>query len=511
MMSGVDMWEDPAELRVRLDMALEENAALREENQLLRALLGSAADAVSSYDKPPPDVTVAVVDEEPRAVVRLQSGLPYADAHSRVAAKLALFQALFTGRTDVYARRWVAMSGRTGWSPAETRRPWERRDGEERELLPLTDQVLTGHLSRPGPADKEELHVGLYPLLLDDTCRLLVCDFDDKDWRADAAAYQRACQTAGVPAYAEVSRSGQGAHVWTFFTAPVPARLARQFGSALLRDAMALRERMSLASFDRFFPSQDLLPTRSSGNGSFGNLIALPLNGACRERGTTLFCDPATWEPYPDQFAYLSGVQRLTPGEVEALADKLEPVTVGPAATLEAMPPKPRRAALGTAPATVEARLGAMLAIATKGLPAPLLAALKHLASLHNPDFHKKQKMRYSTFGTPRLVMCFDASDPDWLRIPRGLADEATKLIAAAGGTLHVEDTLPTHAPITAKFTGRLTPVQAAAVDTLAQHPTGVLVAPPGTGKTVMACALIGDQATGRDHREQGGTPDPVA
>ncbi|MGW2042230.1 TOTE conflict system archaeo-eukaryotic primase domain-containing protein [Streptomyces virginiae] len=47
-------------------------------------------------------------------------GLPYADASSGTEAKIALFRALFAGREDVYATRWVsAKSGRTGWSPAE--------------------------------------------------------------------------------------------------------------------------------------------------------------------------------------------------------------------------------------------------------------------------------------------------------------------------------------------------------------------------------------------------------
>ncbi|MEU3147149.1 hypothetical protein APS67_006365 [Streptomyces sp. AVP053U2] len=442
-MADVEVWEDPAELRIRLDVSMEENAALREENRRLRALLGPVAHVVPSWDDPVPAQKLQpATHPDPDVVPISPSGLPHADARSTVEAKLALFKALFAGRADVHALRWVAKSGKTGWSPAETKRPWERRAGEERELLPLTDNVLIEHLSRPEPGS-QEVHVGLYPLLADDTCRLLACDFDDQDWRGDAAAYHQECRAAGVPAYAEVSRSGKGAHVWTFFTEPVPAAVARQLGVALLRDAMTARERMSLASFDRFFPAQDLLPTKTSGNGSFGNLIALPLNGACRERGTTLFCDPASWAPYPDQFAHLSQVQRLNRSEVEALADTLQPVEVGPAAALEAMPPKPRRTDLGRAPEVVKARLGAMLAIATQGLPAPLLAALKHPASLHNPDFYKKQKMRYSTFGTPRFVMCFDASEPDWLRIPRGLSDQAAALIASAGGALRVDDGPP--------------------------------------------------------------------
>ncbi|MGJ5987812.1 TOTE conflict system archaeo-eukaryotic primase domain-containing protein [Streptomyces acidiscabies] len=109
-------------------------------------------------------------------------------------------------------------------------------------------------------------------------------------------------------------------------------------GAALLRDAMTACERMSPAGFDRFFPAQDLLPTKASGNGRFGSLIDLPLNSTCRERGATLFCDPATWTPYPDHFAHLAQVQPLGPSGVEALVNELQPITVGRTTTLKATP-----------------------------------------------------------------------------------------------------------------------------------------------------------------------------
>lgn len=344
MMFGVNDWvgwEDPAELRIRLDVALEEIAGLREENTRLRTLLGPAADAVPTHDTVTEEVAPERAQEQVPVVPQMlsASGLPYADGSSGVQEKLALFRALFVGRSDVYARPWVNKRGRSGWSPATEKPPWELRDGEERVLLPLTDRALYEHLTQPEPgAEKkfEKLHAGLYPLLLDDTCQLLACDFDKEEWRGDAAAYYAACRAAGVPASIEVSRSGEGAHVWTCFTAPVAATLARNLGAALLRDAISSREQMSLASFDRFFPAQDLLPTRAKGDASFGNLIALPLNGLRRQRGTTLFLDPATWEPFADQFAYLSQVHRLTPEQVETVVEQLGPVEIGPT-------PRPRR------------------------------------------------------------------------------------------------------------------------------------------------------------------------
>lgn len=490
---------DPDELRIRLDVALEENAELHEEvrrlsadNARLRSLLGLG---VPSGASPMPPVA------EPVAPVPVSGGggLPYADASSSAEAKIALFRALFAGREDVYARRWVsAKSGRTGWSPAEDNPFDKTKDDADRVFWPLTDETVYGHLD-PSRQGRSELHVGLYPLLADDTSRLLACDFDGKDgsdWRGDATAYADACRQAGVPALLEISRSGKGAHVWTFFTAPVAAATARALGMALLRRAIDARGQMTLSSYDRLFPAQDYQPVKARGGFRFGSLIALPLHGASRATGTTVFVDPDTWQSYPDQFARLSRTERVTPAEAEALVDKLGPVKAGPSATAPELGPRPRRKALGKAPAMVPARLAAMLEISTTGLPPQLLAALKHTASFHNPEFYRKQNQRFSTWNTPRLICCFDATDPDWLKLPRGLADEAAQLIAAAGGTLTSTSDLPEHAEITARFTGELTGIQQQAVDAMAAHPTGVLVAPPGAGKTVMACALVARRRT---------------
>ena len=114
----------------------------------------------------------------------------------------------------------------------------------------------------------------------------------------DALAYLKAARAAGAPAALEVSRSGLGAHVWLFFTAPVPAVTARQVGSGLLREAIAVRGRMDLSSYDRLFPSQDVVQA-----GGLGNLIAAPLQGRARRRGATVFLDLATLEPHEDQWA----------------------------------------------------------------------------------------------------------------------------------------------------------------------------------------------------------------
>jgi hypothetical protein len=49
-----------------------------------------------------------------------------------------------------------------------------------------------------------------------------------------------------------------------------------------------------------------VLPSRAKGSFRFGSLIGRPLHGASRAQGTTVFVDPATWQPYPDHFDHLS-------------------------------------------------------------------------------------------------------------------------------------------------------------------------------------------------------------
>ena len=144
-------------------------------------------------------------------------------------------------------------------------------------------------------------------------------------WTLDALAYLDAARAAGIPAVLERSRSGDGGHVWVFFSERVPASSARRIGAYLLREAMTARAEIDLVSYDRLFPAQDFLPRQG-----FGNLIALPLQGECRNKGTTVFLDPSTLDPYPDQWEFLASVDRLSREAALALAETLGDVPVGP-------------------------------------------------------------------------------------------------------------------------------------------------------------------------------------
>lgn len=284
--------------------------ALRAENRRLRDLLGLDERAGDSYRSA----------WAPTLFIQAVAAAPI-DEDAPLEAKVALMQSLFGARSDVFAVRWEnAATGKSGWSPA-VRGGWTNR-AKTRDYLPLTYEVLTRHLL--GQAT-----IGIYPLLRDDTCVLLACDFDGGSWVLDALAFLDACHDVEVPVVLERSRSGNGAHVWIFFSAPAPAATARSLGASLLRRAMTERAELDLSSYDRFFPSQDFMP-----KGSFGNLIAVPLNGESLSVGATAFLDPTSLEPWPDQWRFLSSVARIAPEAVASLAESLRPVTSGPAMSL---------------------------------------------------------------------------------------------------------------------------------------------------------------------------------
>ncbi|KAB2755632.1 TOTE conflict system archaeo-eukaryotic primase domain-containing protein, partial [Brucella anthropi] len=183
--------------------------------------------------------------------------------------KVDLFRSLFAGRPDVFPLRWDnRKTGRSGYSPA-CANEWVKgicgkpkvKCGEclHQKFIPPDESVMEKHL-RGGDGRSGDFVAGVYPLLSGDTCWFLAADFDKASWADDANALLETCRAKGVPAALERSRSGNGGHIWIFFSEPVSARVARQFGSVLITETMERRPEIGFASYDRLFPNQDIMP-----------------------------------------------------------------------------------------------------------------------------------------------------------------------------------------------------------------------------------------------------------
>jgi superfamily II DNA or RNA helicase len=466
----------------KTDNSLEDELRrLREENTRLRKLL--ATHGIAWEEVIPPAVSPL-----PETLTQISNRLSTAE-------KIALFRERFRGRTDVYPVRWESTKGKSGYSPACAN---EWRPGichkprvkcgqcDQRHLLPVTDEVLYDHL-----AGKQT--VGVYPLLPDDHCWFLAADFDDEQWQDDARGFMHSCIELEIPALLEVSRSGNGAHVWIFFSEPVPAREARQLGAALISHTCNRTRQLSLTSYDRLFPNQDTLP-----KGGFGNLIALPLQKQPREFGRSVFVDEHL-SPYADQWVRLSSVRPLSAGDLEnailRASGGCHPLDVGFASDEEEHKPWQQPTTNSDKvtcllPESIHLVLANQIFLAKTDLPQPLANRLIRLAAFQNPEFYKAQAMRLPVWNKPRVIGCAE-NFPQHIGLPRGCLDDVLNLLEQNGVHAEIQDERVVGHKVRAKFVGTLRKDQKSAVREMLKQDTGILCAPTAFGKTVTAASII--------------------
>lgn len=422
--------------------------------------------------------------------------------HSASEEKVTLFRSLFHGRDDVYAKRWYSEKlQKSGYAPV-CENEWQ--DGlcdkkafkcakcPNRKLAALSDKAIYAHLSGKDALGRDV--IGLYPMLTDETCYFLAIDFDEENWRADVTAVRMVCSEQGIAAAVERSRSGNGAHLWIFFSESVSCTMARKLGSGLLTLAMERNHLVRFDSYDRLFPNQDIMPS-----GGFGNLIALPLQGQARKAGNSLFVDEG-FAPYDDPWAFLSELPRLGQGFVDKKTKELcRCGELGPLVQ-EDQAEKPWERGVSPPELTafdfakpVELVRANMVYVYKNGVSEKALGRIKRLAAFKNPGFYKAQAMRLPTYGKPRVI-CAAEETADYLAIPRGCETELVSLLEDAGARYQWEDKTNPGRPIQVEFAGELREEQRPAADALRAVNNGVLSATTAFGKTVIAASLIAEK-----------------
>ena len=460
----------------------EEILKLREENSFLKELLDRHGIPISEKDKETIPEHSGKADSTVFATNVMQPD-----------EKVRLFQNLFKGRSDVFALRWQSKTGRAGyspacgneWKPGICRKPKMKcSQCDNRKLLPLTDDVIYKHLAGDHTA-------GIYPLNIDDTCWWLALDFDDSEWKKDALIFTKTCREFSIPFCMEVSRSGSGAHVWIFFNNAIPASEARELGTALISYTCSNAGQLSLTSYDRMFPNQNTVP-----NGGFGNLIALPLQKLPRQQGYSVFVD-SEFRPFPDQWEYLAGIQRISRAEILSVIEKLgfSGNTLDVAFTEEEtsspweVSPRRSKKVQGKLPESIKIVNANQIFVEKKGIPPVLMNRIVRIAAFRNPEFYKAQAMRLPVWNKPRVICCAE-NYPEYIGLPRGCMDSLIDLLEANGVQIEAEEKRSLGVPISVKFLGKLRPDQETAVKAIMKTDIGVLSAPTAFGKTVVAVAL---------------------
>ena len=416
--------------------------------------------------------------------------------------KLELFRSLFTGRKDVYAHGYRRKDGGIGYTPA-CANEWKPgicpkvahqkvkcAECHNRVFPELSDAAIIAHFK--GNDDRFRDVLGQYVLDRDCNTKVLVIDFDKADWKEATNAVRLVAKRRNIYAAVERSRSGNGAHIWFFFLEPISAKAAREFGSCLITKAAALNKTITFEAFDRMLPAQDTIP-----DGGFGNLIALPFQGKAQRGGNSVFVDEQ-FEPFPDQWLYLSQVQLIPRSTVQNLIETtgdnphgLATVTVANKTKRYAQKPRKRLPLTSRDfPSSLPVTQADMLYISEKSLSPAAQMEIRGLATFANPEFYRAQAMHQSVFGKPRLIDLSELRD-GYVAIPRGCKTQLEQLLRETGVTAHYSDERKSDNQIVMTFKGALRPEQQIAAGQLLGYEDGIMSAPTGFGKTVIGAYLI--------------------
>ncbi len=389
--------------------------------------------------------------------------------------KLTLYRSLFRGRDDVYPRRWEK-NGKSGWTPAYSF-DWDEfnahrarggtiKDFENKTLLPVTNEVLLNHL-----LGKET--IGIYPILSDNTSYFIAADFDEADWKSDAKKLIDACAKYNLSAYSETSRSGNGAHVWIFFEEKYPCWKSRAMLLELIRKIFGYSEFVKEISFDRLFPNQDTII-----DGGFGNLIGLPLQGERVIYSTSIFCDSETFTAYANQWEFLKTIHKHTTEELDRIYDEI----------FGHREPQIESTDLNTT--SIHITVDGSVRIKKQELTSNITSFIKEELNIFNKEYVAKKRLGKSTFGTEKYFNLVRDHE-DEISLPRGFIEKLISYFDSEKIPYKITEEYKNHESIKFKSTIVIRPDQEKILEIIKNKTSGIIISPPGSGKTIIALEHI--------------------
>ncbi len=388
--------------------------------------------------------------------------------------KLSLFRSIFRGRTDVYPRRWEK-NEKSGWSPAYSF-DWNEfnahralggniKNFENKTLQPLTSVVMLSHLS-----GKETM--GVYPILPDNTSYFIAADFDEANWKSDSQKFVIECSKVNLQAYTEISRSGNGAHVWIFFEDKYPCWKSRAMILEIIRRTFNYSEFSKEMSFDRLFPNQDTIT-----DGGFGNLIALPLQGERVVNGASVFCDNISFIPLEDQWDFLENIHKHTLIELDSAYDS----TITKDTNAETCDSQNDE---------VHIILDGSIHVKKHELNGAITAFIKEELNLYNKEYIVKKKLGKSIFGTEKYFNLIQDIGNEII-LPRGFLTKLTNYLDTEKIKYTISEQYAKHKKIKFNSSIILHGEQEKVLADINNKTNGIIISPPGSGKTIIALQII--------------------
>lgn len=392
--------------------------------------------------------------------------------------KIEIFKNIFRGREDVFAIYWEkADKSASGYTPA-CLNEWKAglchklqrmkcKDCPNSKYAGLNDYYIDLHL-------RGHKIYGIYPLLEDNQSYFIAADFDGENWKEDILKFYKQCDKFSIPTYIERSKSGNGGHAWIFFEEKYPAFKSRNIVINILREAKIIDQFSKEDSFDRLFPNQD----EHSGKG-FSNLIALPLQGKARENNNTVFVDPENkFLPFEDQWAFLQKIQKILIAKLDGLYNEFN---ISQSSADEKIANTSKQLII---------TIAEQILISKNYLPRVLVNFLREELNFANSEFLIKKRIGLSTYKTERYFKLIETRGDNYA-IPRGYLGELINFLNEKNIKFAFHDKRKKCEEVKFENTCKLYDYQTEAINDMMAEDNGILVAPPGAGKTIMGIEVI--------------------
>ena len=393
-----------------------------------------------------------------------------------------LFLSLFRGREDVFAIRWEK-DGKSGYMPSYDLN-WDefkihRSNGgtlknfQNKKFSPLTKQRIKNHF------EGKEV-VSIYPLLADNSSWFIAADFDEslsskKTWMEECRIFLKKCEDCIIPAYLERSRSGKGGHIWVFFDRPYPADKSRKILMHLLEQSGIISPFDKNSNYDRLFPNQDY----HSGKG-LGNLIALPLQKIPLESRNSCFIDPENLQAVPNQWEYLKTIKRVSISHLDKIYTRINSSSIS------------LQNADGdttSSNGTFNIILANNIELKRREVSINLINFLRDGLNFVNSEYIIRKKLGKSTYGTEAYFKTLTEKE-DKIIIPRGFTGKLLRHCKEQRILYQLHDNRKKLTEVSFNFRASLYEHQEMALAAVEKKEMGIIVAPPGSGKTVIGLAI---------------------
>ncbi len=412
---------------------------------------------------------------------------------------------LFRGRRDVYAvrnpRGYYPKCSNWGsyWCP-------RKEKGEKIRCIDCPNSkfvVLTSYVIRVNHLCNHDSEgngaIGIYPMLPGNKCRFAAIDLDEATWKHDSLCVASVARRAGFQIAIEISFSGNGAHLWLFFSEEIPARNARKLMMSFLDGACRMTDTVSIKSYDRIFPAQDTVK-----DGGIGNLILMPLvlSASARQEKDkgTVFVDNS-FTPYSDQFAFLSSLPKYSNRDIDAYLRIHERESI-PLFDKKLSEPDPlwncRLPKLSSSDSLVPVLpvyLSAGISIPKKYITPAFIDCIRRMASYRDPEYYRALERNKGYIS--KDLCCFitlTLESDSVIQLPRGFLNQFKALMKKSCITTEIIDLRKSETGLDVTASVFLRKEQIAGIEAMRNSEIGIVRAATSYGKTVLAAEIIAER-----------------